>query len=80
MKIKKNIAISDSGFIFNPETGESFSLNASGKEIMSMMKEGKSYKDIKKYILDTYETDENSFERDYEDFTVLLKMHNLIEN
>ena len=80
MKIKNNIAISDTGFIFNPETGESFSLNASGKEIMSLMKEGKSYKDIKKYMLDTYDTDESSFERDFDDFKILLKMHNLIEN
>jgi len=41
MNIKKNIALSDSGFIFNPSTGESFSMNPIGLEIITMLKEGK---------------------------------------
>ena len=34
MRLKKNIAVSDSGFVFNPTTGDSYSLNPVGKEIL----------------------------------------------
>ena len=34
MKLKKNIATSESGFVFNPSTGDSFSLNTIGAEIL----------------------------------------------
>jgi len=34
MKISQNIAISENGFLFNPATGDSFSTNACGKEII----------------------------------------------
>ena len=33
MKIKTNIALSDSGFLFNPSTGDSYSVNPIGQEI-----------------------------------------------
>jgi len=33
MRIRKNIAISDTGFIFNPTTGDSYSINQVGQEI-----------------------------------------------
>ena len=41
MKLKKNIAISDSGFLFNPSTGDSYSVNPIGTEIIELLKEGK---------------------------------------
>jgi hypothetical protein len=42
MRIKKNIAISESGFIFNPAVGDSYSTNPIGAEIIKMLKESKS--------------------------------------
>ena len=50
MKIKKNIAISDSGFIFNPDTGESFTANPIGLEILSMLKDGLDAKAVRKQL------------------------------
>ena len=52
MKIKKNIAISDSGFIFNPSTGESFTVNPIGVEIITLLKEDKVKEDpkVKEYL------------------------------
>jgi len=41
MRIKDNIAVSASGLIFNPDTGESFTVNPMGAEIISKLKEGK---------------------------------------
>ena len=79
MKIKKNIALSDSGFIFNPSTGESFSVNPIGAEILKMLKEGKEKDDIKEIILEKYQTDDATFERDYYDFVNILNHYLLTE-
>lgn len=79
MKIKRNIALSDSGFVFNPSSGDSFSTNPIGMEIIKMLKENKSKDDIKKHILTTYMTDEPTFEKDFYDFTNMLAKLNLSE-
>lgn len=80
MKLKKNLALSDSGFVFDPGTGDSFSTNPIGLEIIRMLKEGKTAGDIKSHILKTYMTDDASFEKDYYDFINMLTKHNLVES
>ena len=40
MNIKKSIALSDSGFVFDPSSGDSFSTNPIGLEIINQLKEG----------------------------------------
>ena len=80
MKIKKNVAISDSGFIYNPDNGESFSANAFGIEVLSLLKEGIEYDDIKETVLGKYQTDEDTFEKDYNDFLFSLKQYQILEN
>ncbi|HTB31812.1 MAG TPA: PqqD family protein [Bacteroidia bacterium] len=79
MKLKKNLALSDSGFVFDPSTGDSFSTNPIGLEIIRMLKEGKTANDIKSQIIKTYMTDDVSFEKDYYDFVNMLSKHNLVE-
>ena len=79
MKIKKNIALSDTGFIFNPSTGESFSVNPIGGEILKMLKEGKEKDAIRDSILEKYQTDDATFERDYYDFVNILNHYHLTE-
>lgn len=79
MKIKKEIAISDSGFVFNPSSGESFTANSIGIEMFHYIKEGKSYDEIRELVLDKYDTNEAAFEKDYQDFTAILEYNNLTE-
>lgn len=79
MKIKNNIAISDSGFVFNPSTGESYSVNPIGIEMINMIKEGKSFEEISKVMLLKYNTDKTTFEKDYNDFIHQLKQQSLID-
>ena len=80
MKIKKNIAISDSGFVFNPTTGESFSVNPIGMEIMELLKKEKPTQDISNHILENYETDAPTIDKDLYDFIAMLKQYGLIED
>jgi hypothetical protein len=80
MKIKKNVAISESGFIFNPTTGDSFSTNPIGLEIIRMLKDDKSKDDIRKSILGKYITDESTFEKDYYDFVNMLQSNQVADD
>jgi len=78
MKLKKNIAVSESGFVFDPSTGESFSLNNIGTEIVEYLKQDKSFEEIKKNMLEKYEVDSTSFEKYYYDFINSLQQLKLI--
>jgi hypothetical protein len=80
MKIKENIAVSDTGFVFNPSTGESFTLNPMGAEIFSQMKDGKSEEEIKAFLITTYDVEEDTAEKDLYDFYQVLTKFQIIDN
>lgn len=80
MKLKSNVAVSDSGFVFNPSTGDSFSVNPVGQEIINLIKDGKSQKQIIQQINAEYFIDEGTIEKDLDDFKKLLATYKLIEN
>jgi hypothetical protein len=79
MKLKKNIATSEAGFIFNPGTGDSFSVNDIGSEILVMFKENKSVNDVIESISTRYDVEKSQLEKDLEDFVSQLSGYNLIE-
>jgi hypothetical protein len=79
MVIKKNIATSESGFIFNPSTGDSFSANPIANEIIQSLKEGQSIQKIKSSISDRYEVDIFQLEKDLDNFVLQLREANLLE-
>lgn len=79
MKIRKNIAVSEEGFIFNPTTGDSFSTNKVGTEIINLLKQGKTLGEVKETITLVYDVDEALFERDLEDFMMFLKEFGIAE-
>lgn len=80
MKIKKNIAISESGFVFDPSSGDSFSLNPVAIEIMEYLKKDMAYEEINQLILEKYDVDQTTFERYYYDFINTLRQFSLLEN
>jgi hypothetical protein len=79
MKLKKNIAISDSGFIFDPASGNSFTTNPIGLEIIDLLKKGGREKEIIEKITQGYEVDPSAFEKDLYDFVNVLVKLKLIE-
>ena len=79
MQVNKNIAISDSGFIFNPSSGDSFSANPIGLEIIRILKEGKSKEVILQELEEKYSVDSSTLEKDVNDFLQMLSMHQLIQ-
>jgi len=80
MKLRENIAVSKTGFLFDPNSGESFSLNSTGKEILQYLSKGMSISEIESSILDEYDVDQKTFQRYLDDFAHTLRKFNLIEN
>ncbi|MCF8276232.1 MAG: PqqD family protein [Flavobacteriales bacterium] len=79
ISLKKNIAISESGFVFNPTTGDSFSLNSVGTDILKLLKDGKGEKEVKTTVIDRYDVDEETFDKDYYDFLKMLGQYKLLD-
>jgi hypothetical protein len=79
MQIKGNIALSDNGFVFNPSTGDSFTLNKTGREVLALIKEGKNLGEITEYLLKKYDVDNVTIERYLSDFITDLGSNNLME-
>jgi hypothetical protein len=79
MNIKKNIATSDNGFIFNPATGDSFSANKIAALILTEIKAGKSEPAIKEDILNRYEVTSDQLNRDWDDYMMQIRDANLLE-
>ena len=78
MQINKNIAISDSGFIFNPSTGDSFSTNQVGMEIIRLLKDNKSKEEVISGVVSKFNVDEATVEKDLSDFTLMLNNFQLV--
>ena len=80
MRFKKNIATSESGFIFHPGTGDSFSANPIAADILLQLKDGTAPSEIKKNILDKYNVEANVLEKDWDDFNTQLREANLLDS
>lgn len=80
MKLKRNIAVSESGFLFDPTTGESYSLNEQGTEILNLMKEKKSDAEITSIMTEIYDITADEFEKYYIDFSGMLRQFKLLED
>lgn len=78
MKITAEIKISDNGFVFNSRTGDSFNLNPFGLELMKYIEAENDFDQIKIQILEKYDIDDLSFEKDFYEFCALLKHHQII--
>lgn len=79
MLIKGNIALSDNGFVFNPSTGDSFTLNNTGKEVLLLIKDGKDVSQITDLITGKYDVDRVTVERYIADFINDLDANKLME-
>ena len=78
--IKKNLSINENGFVFDPVTGESYTLNPVGLEMLQLLQKGQLKEDIKQHFLINYELDEWGFEKAFLDFMALLGKYQLFED
>jgi hypothetical protein len=80
MKLKPNIAISESGFIFNPSTGDSFTTNEIGLEILRLLRDESDKENIVSHLHQHFAADEQSIDRDLVDFIMMLESYQLLKS
>lgn len=54
MERLQKLAVSDSGFVFDPQTGQSFSLNGTGLRSLNLLKKGTSIEDTAQCLAQEY--------------------------
>jgi hypothetical protein len=79
MQIRKNLAISETGFIFDPTTGDSYTLNKIAHEIILMLKNGQTDDEISMQMIQKYDVDKAVFDKYFYDFTTMLKQMQLTD-
>lgn len=73
------LAINDEGFAFDPQTGDSFTLNKTALCILKSLKEKKTLMEILITLKEMFETpSDEELEKDYCDFVEHLKICQLI--
>lgn len=79
MIINKKIAISETGFVFNPTTGDSYSMNPIATEILNMFKKEMKEEDIINALLEKYDVSKSVLQKSYDEFIDTLKKLKIIE-
>jgi hypothetical protein len=80
MNLKNNIAISDSGFVFNPSSGESFSVNQIGLEMLNQLRQKLSTEEIVTHIEKDFQAERSTIERDLNDFIDMMNQYHLMQD
>lgn len=80
MQLNQNIAISDSGFIFNPETGDSFTTNPMGLEVIRLLKENFSRESIIDKLAANYQAERITIAKDMEDYLSTLISYQILSD
>ena len=74
-----DLAVSDRGFVFDPYTGVTYSLNESGQTMLDGLKRGLSREAIVDELREGFEIgDDEDPDRDLAEFVLQLKRQNLI--
>lgn len=76
----KSLAISENGFIFDPETGYSYNVNSTGLFILRQMQMGHSKAKILEQLCAEHEVNEDQAESDYMHFLTMLSALEVLES
>ena len=71
------LAINDEGFVFDPTTGESFTVNSTGLMIINGLKVEKMADEIVRELMDEYEVTSEVAEKDLSEFMSHLRTYKL---
>lgn len=76
----KDLAISESGFLFDPYSGGTFTLNNTGRFILQLLQEGKGVEDIESALRERFAVVDEDLQSDIYEFINLLKENHLLPN
>jgi len=76
----KDLAISESGFLFDPYSGTTFTVNNTGKFILQLLMEGKVIEEIESALRKRFEIGDEDLRSDIYEFVNLLKENHFLPN
>ncbi len=78
MQRLRSLALNPDGFAFDPTTGESFTMNATGLTILHGLREGASPIELVGRLMEDFEVSEQDATRDVDDFLDHLRALRLV--
>jgi hypothetical protein len=76
----KDLALSETGFVFDPYSGATFTVNPTGLCILHGLREGLSRAELRERMQEQFAVRGEELDRDISDFVQLLRQHELIGN
>jgi PqqD family protein of HPr-rel-A system len=76
----KDIAINDTGFVFDPYSGGTFTLNATGQVIIKALRDGLSEDEIVARLRSEFDGVTTKLDEDMQDFMRTLREFGLLSN
>ena len=76
----KDLAVSESGFLFDPYSGTTFNLNNTGKFVLQLLTDGKGIEEIEAGLRNKFEVGDEDLRSDIYEFVNLLKENHLLSN
>ena len=80
MQSLQRLAINQEGFVFDPETGNSYTVNPVGRSIIELLRDGTPEEQLSAKLLEVYETSAEVLDRDIQDFLRQLQFFGLVDN
>lgn len=77
--LKTEITLTESGFLFDHNSGLTYSLNPTGLFIFQQLQEGKEPENLLKSIVDVFSIDEDTARKDLDDYLRQLREMGLVE-
>jgi len=74
----KDLAVSDSGFVFDPYTAATYTVNPTGLVILEALKDGLERDDLIARIGDRFDVGAEDLHRDVDEFLHLLRSYGVV--
>jgi hypothetical protein len=72
-RIIRRLAVNDTGFVFDPNTGISFSVNETGRALLDWLRDGRPLPDMITQAVSAYQVEPREAERDILEFMDALR-------
>jgi len=76
----RRLAVSETGFIFDPGTGMTYHVNVTGRFLLQQLQAGLSLDRIEHALQEAFEVDGEDLERDIVEFVHMLRENELTRN
>ena len=74
----RELAFSETGFVFDPYTGATFTVNPTGKAILEALRRGDRREAIVDHLRGHFDVNGEDLARDLDEFVHLLRQHGLV--